>query len=148
MQLKTFKFVNMKLHLLVVLLLVGLTSCGQIKWDASSDWTIYQTEGDPFKVSIDSLRSLDCLHLSMDTVKTYLEAVEHFNPKSWVSWMGGYIASCKIDGIVRKIELSNYGGFFYDEKTHTFYKVSEDQIESWNDFIQNSYLMLVKRQHK
>lgn len=59
--------------------------------------------------------------------------------------MGGYIGTCKIDGVRRKLELSNYGGFFYDENTNAFYRVSKDNIDSWVDFLQNSYLTLLKR---
>ena len=94
---------------------------------------------------IDSLSSLDTIQLNSDTVKSYLSSLELIHPKAPVAWMGGYIATCKIDGIRRKIELSNYGGFFYDEKTNAFYRVSRDKIDSWVDYLQTSYLSLLKR---
>ena len=138
----------MKLCTIVSLLFVTLVSCGQVQWSQSSDWTIYQIQvHDIFKVPIDSLNSLDTLQLNKDTVESYLSSLESIHPKASVAWMGGYIATCKIDGIRRKIELSNYGGFFYDENTTTFYRVSKDNIDSWVDFLQNSYLTLVKRKN-
>jgi hypothetical protein len=136
----------MKLFLIVCLQFIVLLSCGQVQWNKSSDWTIYQTQAhDLFKVPIDSLNSLDTLRLDKDTVESYLSSLELMHPKGPVAWMGGYIATCKIDGVRRKIELSNYGGFFYDEKTNTFYRVSKDNIDSWVDYLQNSYLTLLKR---
>ena len=135
----------MKLCLIICLQFVVLLSCGQVQWDHSSDWIVYQTRArDIFKVPIDSLNSLDSLQLNKDTVESYLSSLELIHPKAPVAWMGGYIATCKIDGIRRKIELSNYGGFLYDEKTNTFYRVSKEKIDSWVDYLQNSYLTLVK----
>ena len=137
----------MKLCLILCLQFVVLLSCGQVQWNQSSEWTIYQSQAhDLFKVPIDSLNSLDTLRLNKDTVESYLSALEPIHPKAPVAWMGGYIATCKIEGVRRKIELSNYGGFFYDEKTNTFYQVSKSKIDSWVDYLQNSYLTLLKRQ--
>ena len=39
------------------------------------------------------------------------------HPNGPVAWMGGYIATCDLDGVVRKVDISKYGGFFFDEKT-------------------------------
>jgi hypothetical protein len=138
----------MKVCLIVSLQFVALCSCGQVQWNQSSDWTIYQSQAhDLFKVPIDSLNSLDTLRLDKDTVESYLSSIELIHPKAAVAWMGGYIATCKIDGIRRKIELSNYGGFFYDEKTNAFYRVQKDKIDAWVDYLQNSYLTLLKRKN-
>jgi hypothetical protein len=148
MQLNKFHKLNhiMKLSLIVCLQFVVLLSCGQVQWNQSSDWTIYQSQAsDIFKVPNDSLNSLDTLGLNKDTVESYLSSLELFHPKAPVAWMGGYIATCKIDGVRRKIDLSNYGGFFYDEKTNAFYRVSKDRIDSWVDYVQSSYLTLLKK---
>jgi hypothetical protein len=138
----------MKLCMIVCLQFIVLLSCGQVQWTQSSDWTIYQTQAhDIFKVPPDSLSSLDTLRLNKDTVESYFSSLELMHPKAPVAWMGGYIATCKIDGIRRKIELSNYGGFLYDEKTSAFYRVSKDKIDAWNDYLQSSYLTLLKRKN-
>jgi hypothetical protein len=138
----------MKPFLIVCLLFFVLVSCGQVQWNQSSDWTIYKIQvHDIFKVPIDSLNSPDTLHLNKDTIESYLSSLELIHPKGPITWMGGYIATCKIDGIRRKIELSNYGGFFYDENTNEFYRVSKEKIDSWVDFLQNSYLTLLKRKN-
>ena len=138
----------MKLSLIVCFLLVMLLSCGQVQWNQSSDWTIYQSQADDiFKVPLESVNSLDSLQLNKDTLESYLLSLELIHPKAPVAWMGGYIATCKIGSIRRKIELSNYGGFFYDEKTNAFYRVSKDKIDSWVDYLQSSYLTLLKRKN-
>lgn len=139
----------MKLCWIVCLQFVVLLSCGQVQWNQSSDWTIYQSQArDLFKVPIDSLNSLNTLQLNKDTVESYLSSFELIHPKAPVAWMGGYIATCKVEGIRRKIELSNYGGFFYDEKTNAFYRVSKDKIDAWVGYLQNSYLILLKRNNR
>jgi len=139
----------MKLCWIVCLQFVVLLSCGQVQWNQSSDWTIYQSQArDLFKVPIDSLNSLNTLQLNKDTVESYLSSFELIHPKAPVAWMGGYIATCKVEGIRRKIELSNYGGFFYDEKTNAFYRVSKDKIDAWVSYLQNSYLILLKRNNR
>jgi hypothetical protein len=59
--------------------------------------------------------------------------------------MGGYIATCKLDGSLRKVELSNYGGFFYDEKTKVYYQIPAAKSEDWLSYIQQNYLTLTKK---
>lgn len=75
----------------------------------------------------------------------FLASVQTLHPQGPVSWMGGYIATCKLDGTIRKEELSNYGGFFFDEKTRAYYQIPAVKSEEWLSFIQQNYLNLTRR---
>jgi hypothetical protein len=98
-----------------------------------------------FKIPIDSLGSFDSLKLNQDTVKSYLTTARILDPKDQGVWMGGYITTCELDGKPRKIDFSNYGNFFYDENSKTYYQLSESKSEDWNAYLQNCLLTLARK---
>jgi hypothetical protein len=122
-----------------------LTSC-QIQWKRTSNWNLYRYQGHGlFKYPIDSLKYLDKLSMNQDSIQSYMASAQVLHPEGPVAWMGGYIATCTMDGELRKIELSNYGGFFYDEKTKTYYQVQSDLTELWVSYLQDCYLILTHK---
>jgi hypothetical protein len=136
----------MKFVICACLIVSSIISSCQVQWAKSSDWTLYAFEGnDPFKASRDSLNNLDTLILSQDSMDIYLVSAEISHPKAALIWMGGYIATCKLNGEIRKVEISNYGGFFYDEESKAYYHVASDKIESWNSYLQQSFLNLARK---
>jgi hypothetical protein len=48
-------------------------------------------------------------------------------------------STCKLEGVTRKMEISNRGGFLYDESTGTFYQVQDEKASAWTDYLHNSY---------
>jgi hypothetical protein len=98
-----------------------------------------------FKLSIDSLHSLDTINMNRDSVTSYLAGATILHSKEPVLWMGGYLATCNLGGAIRKVEFSNYGNFFYDEKTKNYYHISADRAEKWLSYIQNNFLTLARR---
>jgi hypothetical protein len=133
----------MKIVISACLLLSCTISTCQIRWVKAGQWTLYAFEGnDQFKVSMDSLYNLDTLTLNQDSMAYYLFSAEIKHPSAPLIWMGGYIATCQLNGVVRKIEISNYGGFFFDEKTKAYYHIASDKAESWNAYLQQSFLTL------
>jgi hypothetical protein len=136
----------MKIKLVLCLLLYrGIASC-QIQWDKAADWTLYGYQGSRmFKIPLDSLSSFDTLHLNKDTVKSYLETTRILDSKNQGLWLGGYITTCKLDGKLRIIDFSNYGNFFYDEKSKTYYQLASSKSEGWNAYLQSSLLALARK---
>lgn len=57
--------------------------------------------------------------------------------------MGGYLATYNLGGALRKVDISSYGGYFYDEKTGTYYQMPIEKIDAWLEFLRNSYTNLV-----
>ena len=76
----------------------------------------------------------------------FMGSAQALHPEAPMPWMGGYIATCKLDGTIRKVELSNYGGFFYDEKTRVYYQIPAIKSEDWLSYIQQNYLNLTRRE--
>jgi hypothetical protein len=136
----------MKSILIISLLLSAFFASCQIQWGQSSNWTLYKCEGyRVFAIPIDSLKSYDSSPFNQDSIAYFVKSAKVFNTKASLAWMGGYVATCKLDGALRKVEISNYGGYFYDEKTSAYYKLPIEKIDAWLSFIQDSYLTLVKK---
>jgi hypothetical protein len=130
---------------LCLLLSSAITSC-QVHWEKASDWTLYGYQGSRmFKIPLDSLNSFDTLKLNHDTVASYLATTRTLDAKDQGIWMGGYITTCEWDGKPRKIDFSNYGNFFYDEKSKTYYQLAGSKSENWNAYLQNCLLTLARR---
>jgi len=136
----------MKILIIISLLLSATFASCQLHWEEATNWTLYRYQGHRlFKISLDSLKHYDSLALNQDSMAVFLASVQTLHPDGSVSWMGGYIATCKLDGTIRKVELSNYGGFFYDEKTKVYYQIPAVKSEDWLSFIQQNYLNLTRR---
>ena len=136
----------MKIAISACLLLSSIISSCQVRWAKTTEWTLYAFEGnDQFKVPIDSLYNLDTLTLNQDSMASYLNSAEIKHPSAPLVWMGGYIATCRLNDAVRKVEISNYGGFFFDEKTKTYYHIAPDKTESWNSYLQRAFLTLARK---
>jgi hypothetical protein len=137
----------MKIVLITSLVLSATVASCQLQWGKATNWTLYRYQGHRlFKIPLDSLRQYDSLALNQDSMAVFLNSAQTLHPEASVAWMGGYIATCKLNGIDRKVELSNYGGFFYDEKTRTYYKITEGKSEDWLFYLQQCYLNLTRKQ--
>src|SRR5580698_8299712 len=138
----------MKPVLIAFIFLSTLSASCQVHWEQSSNWTLYQYEGNRlFAISIDSLKFIKNSMINQDSMAYFVKSATPLNKKG-LAWMGGYIASCKINGSLRKVEISNYGGFFYDQSSSTFYQLPIEKIDDWLSFLQNSYITMIKEGNK
>lgn len=55
------------------------------------------------------------------------------------------LAPILFDGSPRKIAVSDYGGYFFDEQARSYYQLPKDKIDAWNSYIQHWYMTLIKR---
>ena len=130
-----------------ILLSTVMASC-QVHWQEASDWTMYSYQGYlALKLPADSLKQYKHLRMNQDSMMAFVTSAQRLARKDPFVWMGGYIATCNLDGTLRKIDLSSYGGFFYDEKSSTYYQMSPEKTDSWLSFLKNSYLILVTGNH-
>jgi hypothetical protein len=136
----------MKTQIILCLLLLSGIASGQIHWEKTSEWTLYGYQGSRmFKIPLDSLNSFDTLKLNQDTVSSYLKNASVLDSNDQGVWMGGYLTTCRLDGELRKIDFSNYGNFFYDENSKTYYQLSPSKSEDWNSYLQNCLLKLARK---
>jgi hypothetical protein len=132
------------------ILIISLVSCSllascQVHWSQASDWKLYEYQGHGiFKLPIDSLKLYSSTPMNQDSMAFFVRSATLLNTKAPLIWMGGYVATCSINGGYRKVELSRYGGYFYDEKTSAYYQLPSEKIDAWLSFIQNSYQNLIK----
>ena len=136
----------MKIQIALCLMLSGAIASCQVHWKKASDWTLYGYQGSRmFKISLDSLHLYDTLKLNQDTVTSYLATTRILDSKNQGIWMGGYLTTCELNGKLRKIDFSNYGNFFYDEESNTYYQLSSSKSEAWNTYLQNCLLTLARK---
>jgi hypothetical protein len=129
---------------IIILILLSLAAA-EVPWNRASDWQLYQIQGHGvFNYSIDTLKSFRSIPLDADSMKSYLTNAQIMKHDGSVAWMGGYVASYKLEGVIRKIEISNYGGFLYDESTKTFYQVKEGKVATWSAYLHHSYSQFLK----
>jgi hypothetical protein len=137
----------MKILIVASLLFSATVASCQLHWEKATNWTLYRYQGHRlFKIPVDSLNHYDTLALNQDSMAVFLDSAQTLHPEAPVAWMGGYIATCNLNGVIRKVELSNYGGFFYDEKTKVYYQIPAVKSEDWLSYIQQCYLNLTKKE--
>ena len=126
--------------LLMVVFTVFACSGQEINWKAANNWKIYDIYGQgAIKSTVDTLRNFKSLALDRDTLQTFLQSVTVWPKEKYSLWMGAYVVTCKTDDKKpRKILVSTYAGFFYDQTTRRYYQVSEELVDEWLDFLNNT----------
>ena len=110
-------------------------------------WTLYDIKGKKtWQVPLDSLGLYPHRALNNDSMQFFLARTSAIPLDKAPVWMGAYAATCVLDNRKRKIDISVYAGFFYDELQKTYYQVPSDIQQEWltylSDFaasIQSSY---------
>jgi len=133
--------------LLILGLFLGIAkqaSAQIILWDSTSNWKMYDVHDfDAFKYSIKSLDTVQAITLDNNTMRSFLRNVEVWPHDKTSVWMGLYLASCQLpNGEIRKIEISVYGGFLYDELNRTYYQVAENMRQDWLAYLSKNSLIL------
>jgi hypothetical protein len=109
----------------------------------TKDWTIYKIQGHGlFAYSVNTLKNFSSYHLQDDSVKFHLNNAAELSPKGPVVWMGGYVVSYVQEGQLQKAEVSNHGGYIYDEKTGKYFEIPTELRPAWLAFFINSYTQL------
>ncbi|HEY4064150.1 MAG TPA: hypothetical protein VGM30_19725 [Puia sp.] len=123
--------------LLLIAIMAGLSSRSQSStWNRSSHWTIYNTGGSKFyKIPTDSLNTYNNRLLNDDSMRKFLAEASELRSDKAPMWMGARVASCVIDNKIRKIDISSYGGFFFDETDKKYYSVPDAVQKEWLGYL-------------
>lgn len=128
--------------LLILLILVGIEVCyGQEEnWKNSKNWKLYNIINKAgFTYTLDTLVSFQSTDLSNQTMHTFMNDISEWPKEKYSLWMGLYIATCELeDGKPRKIIISNYGGFFYDQLTKRYYELPTELKDQWLEFLNDN----------
>jgi hypothetical protein len=138
------------MKLFVLLLLLSAKSWGQnMDWAKSRDWKLYDIHTDKaFAYSSDTLQNFKSIELPQDSMQTFLKGLTEISKDDSPVWMGFYVASCKLqDGVLRKIDISVYGSFFYDEKSKTIFQLQKLFMDDWRDYMIQKGIQLQSSTH-
>lgn len=83
------------------------------------------------------------MSLRQDSMTFFLKTVTQIPEGKNPVWMGAYVATCQLEnGTPIKIEISQYGGFFYVERERRYYELAEDVRDNWLSFLTSKWLQL------
>jgi len=127
----------MKLFLIILASLTFHISKSQVIWKETKDWKIYNVSSRAMnKIRLDSLSKIKYYRLNPDTVQTFLHSVNDIPKDSTpLAWMGGVLATYSYQGKTRKVQISSYGGWFFDQETKSYFEVPQDQAVEWYSYI-------------
>jgi hypothetical protein len=108
-----------------------------INWSATKDWKLYYIHSKRgYAFPIDTLINFKSVSLNQDSMKTFLHTVTEIPRETPPSWMGYYVASCRLpDGKLVKIEISQYGRFFFEEREKRYYELTEKVESDWLSYL-------------
>jgi len=132
----------MKIPVTVLLILCSARSFAQQgTWEGTKDWKLYKIQGNKaFRLKQDSLLYIESVPLNEDSLKTFLNSSGAWPKEKYSLWMGSYLASfADSAGLLHKVDISMYGGFFFDERTKTYFQVAADMKNDWLQFMSRSY---------
>ncbi|MEO9210146.1 MAG: hypothetical protein ABI208_03560 [Ginsengibacter sp.] len=125
-------------YISVIISLCFITNClsQSINWKDAKNWKLYSVrDGSAFRYSIDTLKNFESIDLDYDVMQSFLSNVIEWPKDKFSLWMGLYVVTCELPTKeVRKIEISVYGGFFYDEKTKTYFQLPESIKNDWLEY--------------
>jgi len=126
-----------KLFMLLLACITFHISESQVIWKETKDWKIYNVSSRTMnKIGFDSLSKLKYYRLNPDTVKAFLRSVNDIPKDSTpLAWMGGALATCTYQGKIRKIQISSYGGWFFDQETKSYFEIPQEQAGDWYSYI-------------
>ena len=126
----------MKNILLAFAFLAFTRSHSPINWQQTSHWRLYKIKDSvQFSILADSLSLFKNYQLQSDSMVNFLHGVLPLPADEGPAWMGGAVATCLYDGKIRKILISSYGGFFYDQASGTFYQLPVQVKDRWLSYI-------------
>jgi len=108
----------------------------QVNWQQSTQWRLYKIqESVQFSISADSLSLFKNYQMRSDSMLYFLRSVDPMPADARPVWMGGFAATCLYEGKIRKILISAYGGFFYDQASNKFFQLPGQEKDEWMQYI-------------
>lgn len=130
---------HMKILSILILSALSFGNCnGQsVQWSKTTNWKIYEGEGfKVFSYPVDTLKNLRSKILETDSIQYYIEQAQSIAKERTPVWMGSYLASYESpDGKTNKVEVSVYGGFFYDQTSGKYFEIRKELSANWMKYI-------------
>jgi hypothetical protein len=126
-----------KLFLILFLFSASYAFSQTINWQQTHGWRLYHLHDKKgMRVLPDSLSLANSRALDDDSIQFFLSGVSKIQRGDEPVWMGAIILSClDSTGSFRKIDVSVYGGFFYDEQLRKYFQVREEIRTAWLEYL-------------
>ena len=112
-----------KLLVMVVLMLCAAMARAQSdEWHESDNWRLYDGRH--------KYRSLN-----EDSMRAFMAHPTRIPAGKQPRWKGVYQASCELDEVTRKVDLSADGTFFFDEFTRAYYLMAPEIQKAWAAYL-------------
>lgn len=123
---------------------IARLSYSSINWAETKDWKIYYVQSkEAFSYPLDTLKTFKSIVLNQDSMQVFLKQVSEIPAKRTPVWMGYYVSTCKLtDGSYLKVEISQYGRFFYEEKGKRYYQLDEGVQDNWLSYLNTKWTQL------
>ena len=134
-------------YIFIIFLINYSCSFGQTSsFERSQKWKLYDVAGSNlFKYSTDTLKRFSFYNLNDDSVRDFLKGIREIPADDAPVWMGApHIATYEIDGLINKVDISLYGGFFFDEKSKKYFQLPNNNIDSWHSYIRECFVSFHK----
>jgi hypothetical protein len=126
------------LFTLYILFLGNQAFCQAINWNETKNWKLYSVfANEALNYSLDSIDRIISIPLSNDTIQIFLSNCEAWPKDKSSFWMSAYLCTYELGGKMRKITISNYGGFFFDYETKQYYQIKEELKDEWLSYFLN-----------
>lgn len=127
----------MKILYIFSLLAMGFGAKSQdIPFQNAKNWKIYLIKDrNKLRYPVDTLKNFKNYSLNADSMSIYLKSPANLGQIESPAWMGSHIITYELKDTVRKLDVSVYGGFFYDETTRTYYQLGEELTKEWQDYL-------------
>jgi hypothetical protein len=130
----------MKWILLSLAFLCFYCANGQVVWKNGTNWRLYKIQGpEIFSIPIDTLTRIKSYTLSTDSMRDFLYSLDTVPSEVQPTWMGEFLVTCVLNGQIRKIEVSVYGGFFYDQTAKRYFQLPANKKNDWLSYITTCY---------
>ena len=133
----------MKLNFLLILVFIfKMQICiGQdVNWKNAQNWKLYNIHDRAgFRYSVDTLQNFKSIELNIKLMSAIMNNIVEWPKEKYSMWMGLYIATCEMgDKKLRKVIISSYGGFFFDELTKRYFEISPELNNQWYELLNES----------
>lgn len=131
----------------IIISLIGFANgiYQEFDWAKTANWKIYDPQGHKtLGLSVDTIARFHSKLMGDKMVLDFLMASKELPNTYSTTWMGNFVCTYELNGFLRKVDISMYGGFFYDEYLKKYFEIPMDLRGSWYDMLNKQSRMLLQ----
>jgi len=127
----------------ILMFVIFKANAQKIPWRNTQHWKLYNiSTGNIFSYPVDTLKNFPYYPLNEDSILTFMSMITEIPSDDPPVWMGAHVATYEKDRVIYKLEISQYGGFFYDEKTQRYFQIPPQKRDDWHAYIRACFMSL------